>query len=143
MRDTGCGEDGRARARMRERERGGEWLVHQPQPGWLAARGNCRAMFIATQFVKPTLNGNNVPLSASFLSLPRFPSRLPPPTLSLSFSPFVAETEVFTFEATAPTHVPHICVPRGSLQLHLSSAVWELSVVAALPADLLSIFVIN
>lgn len=65
-----------------EREREGEgWkLLHQPQPGWLAVRGNCRAMFIATQFVKPTLNGNNVPLSASFLSL----SQLPCPFLFLS-----------------------------------------------------------
>jgi len=64
----------RVNEREREREgggvgKGGEKLMYQPQPGWLASRGNCRAMFIATQFVKPTLNGNNVPLSTSFLSL--------------------------------------------------------------------------
>lgn len=71
MQDAGCGESGRERKREGGRENEGERkLVHHPQPGWLAARGNCRAMFIATQFVKPTLNGNNVPLSASFLSLP-------------------------------------------------------------------------
>lgn len=82
-RDAGC----RMRWEKKREREGREWerrgLMHQPQPGWLAARGNCRAMFIATQFVKPTLNGNNVPLSVSFLSLPRLSFPPLPPPLSL------------------------------------------------------------
>lgn len=65
-----------------------------------------------------------------FLSLSRL--------LSPSLSPFVTETEVFTFEAAAPT--PHTC----ALQLHLSSVLREPLVAAAFRAVyLLYVFTIN
>lgn len=115
----------------------GRRLLDAAATTWLLVAGsNCRAMFIATQFVKPTLNGNNVP----FFSLSLIPFRSFSSSLSLSFSPSLrlfVETELFTFEVA--TLASYACALQ--LQLHSASDIWEPA--AAFRADLLSVAAIN
>jgi len=66
------------------RKEGESCLMQQPQPGCLVAEGNYQAMFIATQFVKPTLHGNNA-RSLLFLSLFHISSHSLSFALSLPF----------------------------------------------------------